>query len=155
MRLGHHQIGTEHLLLGIIREGEGLAAQVLVTLGADLPAASERVLAVLRAHEEAGWPARTPHVANELENVSDQLAEVRRQKHAAFEADELDVAAGYRDRERDLLSDQGKLEHELTASGDLTALIAENRRLQADIDRLRDLLRMYGIEPDGGSARSA
>jgi prophage maintenance system killer protein len=155
MRLGHHQIGTEHLLLGIIREGEGLAAQVLVTLGADLPAASERVLAVLRAHEEAGWPTRTPHVANELENVSDQLAEVRRQKYAAFEADELDVAAGYRDRERDLLSDQGKLEHELTASGDLTALIAENRRLQADIDRLRDLLRMYGIEPDGGSARSA
>ncbi|HEX7993812.1 MAG TPA: Clp protease N-terminal domain-containing protein, partial [Streptosporangiaceae bacterium] len=35
MRLGHHQIGTEHLLLGIIREGEGLAAQVLVRLGAD------------------------------------------------------------------------------------------------------------------------
>jgi hypothetical protein len=36
-------------------------------------------------------------------------------------------------------SDQGRLEHELTASGDLTALIAENRRLLADVDRLRDL----------------
>jgi hypothetical protein len=52
-------------------------------------------------------------------------------------------------------SDQGRLEHELTASGDLTALIAENRRLLADVDRLRDLMRMYRIEPDGGSARSA
>jgi hypothetical protein len=67
----------------------------------------------------------------------------------------LDFAAALRYRERDLLSDQGRLEHELTASGDLTALIAENRRLMADVDRLRDLLRMHGIEPDGGSARSA
>jgi hypothetical protein len=49
MRLGHHQIGTEHVLLGIIREGEGLAAQVLVRLGTDLPVARERVLSVLRA----------------------------------------------------------------------------------------------------------
>lgn len=103
----------------------------------------------MRAHEEAGWPARAPHVA------SDQLAEVRREKETAFEAGDLDVAATFRDRERDLRSDQGKLEHELTASGDLTALIGENRRLLADVDRLRDLLRMYGIEPDGGSARSA
>jgi prophage maintenance system killer protein len=155
MRLGHHQIGTEHLLLGIIREGEGMAAQVLVALGTDLPGARDRVLAVLHAHEEAGWPVRAPHVASELVNVSDRLAEVRRHKEAAFEAGELDVAAAFRDRERDLLSDQGRLEHELTASGDLTALIAENRRLLADVDRLRDLMRMYGIEPDGGSARSA
>src|SRR6266702_8158178 len=34
--LGHDYIGTEHLLLGLVREGEGVAAQVLVKLGADL-----------------------------------------------------------------------------------------------------------------------
>jgi len=155
MRLGHHQIGTEHVLLGIIREGEGVAAQILVNLGADLPVARELVLSVLRSHEKAAWPARAPHVASELVDVSDQLAEVRRQKESSFGIGDLDVAAALRNRERDLLSDQGMLEHELSASGDLAALIAENRRLLADVDRLRDLLRMYGIEPDGGSARSA
>ena len=36
VRLGHNYIGTEHILLGMIREGEGVAAQVLVKLGADL-----------------------------------------------------------------------------------------------------------------------
>jgi ATP-dependent Clp protease ATP-binding subunit ClpA len=36
LQLGHNYIGTEHILLGLIREGEGVAAQVLVRLGADL-----------------------------------------------------------------------------------------------------------------------
>src|SRR5581483_1352102 len=35
-QLGHTYIGTEHILLGLIREGDGVAAQVLVKLGADL-----------------------------------------------------------------------------------------------------------------------
>ncbi len=39
LQLGHNYIGTEHILLGLIREGEGVAAQVLVKLGADLSAA--------------------------------------------------------------------------------------------------------------------
>ena len=38
LQLGHNYIGTEHILLGLIREGEGVAAQVLVKLGADLVA---------------------------------------------------------------------------------------------------------------------
>src|SRR5450755_3676260 len=37
LQLGHSYIGTEHILLGLVREGEGVAAQVLVSLGADLP----------------------------------------------------------------------------------------------------------------------
>ena len=36
LQLGHNYIGTEHILLGLIREGDGVAAQVLVRLGADL-----------------------------------------------------------------------------------------------------------------------
>ena len=36
LQLGHNYIGTEHMLLGLVREGEGVAAQVLVSLGADL-----------------------------------------------------------------------------------------------------------------------
>jgi ATP-dependent Clp protease ATP-binding subunit ClpC len=47
LELGHNHIGTEHLLLGVLREGEGVAAQVLVTLGVDLSRARARVLELL------------------------------------------------------------------------------------------------------------
>ena len=44
LQLGHNYIGTEHILLGLIREGEGVAAQVLVKLGADLNRVRQQVL---------------------------------------------------------------------------------------------------------------
>ncbi len=44
LELGHSSIGTEHLLLGLIREGEGVAAELLVTLGADLPRVRQQVV---------------------------------------------------------------------------------------------------------------
>src|SRR6266566_5821709 len=48
--LGHNYIGTEHLLLGLIREGSGVAAQVLVKLGADLNRARQQVVQLLCMH---------------------------------------------------------------------------------------------------------
>ena len=48
-RLNNNYIGTEHLLLGLIREGDGLAARVLVKLGADLERAREAVRAMQAA----------------------------------------------------------------------------------------------------------
>src|SRR5205809_2261304 len=47
-QLGHNYIGTEHILLGLIREGEGVAAQVLVKLGADLNKVRAQVIALLQ-----------------------------------------------------------------------------------------------------------
>src|ERR687897_631150 len=47
LQLGHNYIGTEHILLGLIREGEGVAAQVLVKLGADLNRVRNQVLQLL------------------------------------------------------------------------------------------------------------
>lgn len=47
LELGHNYIGTEHILLGLIREGEGVAAQVLVRLGADLPKVRNEVIRLL------------------------------------------------------------------------------------------------------------
>jgi ATP-dependent Clp protease ATP-binding subunit ClpC len=44
LRLGHSYIGTEHLLLGLLSEGEGAAATVLVSLGTDLNRVRERVI---------------------------------------------------------------------------------------------------------------
>ncbi len=51
LQLGHKYIGTEHLLLGLIREGEGVAAQVLNKLGADLPRVRQQVIQLLSGFE--------------------------------------------------------------------------------------------------------
>jgi len=49
--LDHHYIGTEHILLGLIREGDGVAAQVLVKLGADLNRVRQQVIQLLHDYE--------------------------------------------------------------------------------------------------------
>ena len=51
LQLGHNYIGTEHILLGLIREGEGVAAQVLVKLGADLNRVRQQVLQLLCGYQ--------------------------------------------------------------------------------------------------------
>src|ERR1051326_4418394 len=60
LQLGHNYIGTEHILLGLIREGEGVAAQVLVKLGADLNKVRQQVIQLLSGSsggKEAGAPS--------------------------------------------------------------------------------------------------
>jgi ATP-dependent Clp protease ATP-binding subunit ClpC len=71
LQLGHNYIGTEHILLGLIREGEGVGAQVLVTLGADLSRVRDEVIQQLsgfRGRLPSGpvtsrWSRETPAVA--------------------------------------------------------------------------------------------
>ncbi len=61
--LGHDYIGTEHILLGLIREGEGVAAQVLVRLGADLNRVRQQVIQLLHGQQvgvTTGVAARDP-----------------------------------------------------------------------------------------------
>src|ERR1700709_723934 len=55
LQLGHNYIGTEHILLGLIREGEGVAAQVLARLGADLSRVRQQVIQLL-----SGYSGSTP-----------------------------------------------------------------------------------------------
>ncbi len=57
LQLGHNYIGTEHILLGLIREGEGVAAQVLVKLGADLSRVRQQVIQLLSGYQGSGGPA--------------------------------------------------------------------------------------------------
>jgi prophage maintenance system killer protein len=113
IQLGHDYIGTEHILLGVIREGEGVAAQVLVNLGADLTRSREQVVALLKSGE--GDP---PPSGGGLQ---------------------MPGGAGRR----------GLLMKELSA------VLDENERLQAELARARELLRRHGIDPDepdlGGS----
>ena len=58
LQLGHNYIGTEHILLGLIREGEGVAPQVLVKLGADLNRVRQQVIQLLH-----GYPGTEPAAA--------------------------------------------------------------------------------------------
>ena len=51
LQMGHKYIGTEFLLLGLVREGEGVAARVLVKLGADLPRVRQTVIQLLSGYE--------------------------------------------------------------------------------------------------------
>lgn len=60
LQLGHKYIGTEHILLGLIREGEGVAAQVLVKLGADLPRVRQQVIQLLSGYEGQGDESQEP-----------------------------------------------------------------------------------------------
>jgi ATP-dependent Clp protease ATP-binding subunit ClpC len=63
LQLGHNYIGTEHILLGLIREGEGVAAQVLVKLGADLGRVRQQVIQLLSGYsgtKEAAGTAPGP-----------------------------------------------------------------------------------------------
>ncbi|MDG1846902.1 MAG: ATP-dependent Clp protease ATP-binding subunit [Acidimicrobiales bacterium] len=56
LQLGHNYIGTEHILLGLIREGEGVAAQVLTKLGADLSRVRQQVIELLSGYSGPGAP---------------------------------------------------------------------------------------------------
>jgi ATP-dependent Clp protease ATP-binding subunit ClpC len=56
LQLGHNYIGTEHILLGLIREGEGVAAQVLQKLGADLNRVRQQVIQLLSGYTGKGEP---------------------------------------------------------------------------------------------------
>ena len=58
LQLGHHYIGTEHILLGLIREGEGPAAQVLVNLGGDLNRVRQQVIRLLHGYQDENDPGR-------------------------------------------------------------------------------------------------
>ncbi len=52
LQLGHNYIGTEHILLGLVREGEGVGAEILVGLGGDLPRVRQQVIQLLSGHED-------------------------------------------------------------------------------------------------------
>ncbi|MFT4260256.1 ATP-dependent Clp protease ATP-binding subunit [Microbacterium sp.] len=70
LQLGHNYIGTEHILLGLIREGEGVAAQVLVKLGADLNKVRQQVIQLL-----SGAPGREPAAVGAQANETQASAQ--------------------------------------------------------------------------------
>ena len=162
--LNHNYIGTEHLLFGLIREDQGVAAQVLVKLGADLSRVRQQVIGLLSGYagavataEQVGARVRLVRmtVPDELREAEEQLAQLRQHKQQAIDADDFEKAAALRDQERQLLGRLTELEQEWTAGVDLAAVIQENHKLQTEVERLRELLQRHGIDPNGGTAETA
>ena len=175
LQLGHDYIGTEHILLGLIREGDGVAAQVLIRLGADLNRVRQQVIAVLYqskeprlarrpAEEGVPWPevqARLDAVEDWLaavdqrvgtgpdtSDLDEQIDRVRRERLAAANAEEYEQAAALRNREKELLADTAARREEWAAGHPALPVLAERvQQLADETERLRALLRQHGIDP--------
>src|SRR5487761_1390355 len=86
LQFGHNYIGTEHILLALIHEGEGVAAQVLTGLGADLDRTRREVIQLLQGHPEAAEYSRPfrrsdrgaglDAIAGQLDAIAGQLAAI-------------------------------------------------------------------------------
>ncbi|NMA91530.1 MAG: ATP-dependent Clp protease ATP-binding subunit [Firmicutes bacterium] len=80
--LGHSYIGTEHIMLGLLKEGEGIAAQVLTNLGIDLKRARKEVIQLLGGTEAAGRQSREGKAATQtptLDNFGRDLTQLSRE----------------------------------------------------------------------------
>jgi ATP-dependent Clp protease ATP-binding subunit ClpA len=184
-QLGQDHIGTEHILLGLIREGDGVAAQVLVKLSADLNRVRQQVIQLVhgRAGEDVtgegsglGKRARAqlPEVTRtrassldrrvaaierwvgmrpDLDQLDQEIAQVRREKEAAIDRQDFEASAALRDQEKQLLAARAVREKEWTeaAAGRMT-LAQELGRVNAELARLRAILREHGIEPGDDAA---
>jgi len=134
LQLGHNYIGTEHILLGLIREGDGVAAQVLVRLGADLNRVRQQVIHLIAARPSQEGAAVTEMQAR-LDVLEGRLAA-------------LEEAAALRNREKELLASEATRQEEwATGHPALTDLANRVEQLADEIERLRALLRQHGIDP--------
>jgi ATP-dependent Clp protease ATP-binding subunit ClpC len=85
LQLGHDYIGTEHILLGLIREGDGVAGQVLVNLGCDLNRTRQQVIRLLHGHQgrqaalsAIGESTIGEEIGDRLASMAERLAVIER-----------------------------------------------------------------------------
>jgi ATP-dependent Clp protease ATP-binding subunit ClpC len=171
--LGHAYIGTEHILLGLLREDDGVAIRVLNGLGVDAVRVRQQVirlvharrvqaelgtgrtagrgkrklLSELRGHlDSLDWRLSVLEqrvgTAPDLAQLDQEITQVRSDKESAIDVQDFEHAAGLRDREQQLLGDIAARQQEWAALPSLSD----------EVERLRDLLRQYGIDPQDGAA---
>src|SRR6267142_266503 len=97
-RLNHNYIGTEHILLGLIREGSGVAAQVLVKLGADLNRARQQVVQLLHGYHGDDVTGEGPPLPDDaptrVDSLDRRLAAIERWVGLRADLDDLDQEIG-------------------------------------------------------------
>jgi ATP-dependent Clp protease ATP-binding subunit ClpA len=137
MALGHGYVGTEHILLGLVREDEGVATRVLNAFGVDPNRIRQQVIRLVSArqvHEKPG----TRRAGGRGKRK--QLAELRHQLAVvSWRLSVLEQRVG-------TTQDLANLEGEITQ--DWAALPS----LSDEVERLRDVLRRHGIDPQDGAA---
>ena len=94
LQLGHNYIGTEHILLGLIREGDGVAAQVLVKLGADLNRVRQQVIQLLQGSQGTEPAAAAAAPSETAPSTSIVLDQFGRNLTAAAREGKLDPVIG-------------------------------------------------------------
>src|ERR1700759_4272884 len=94
LQLGHNYIGTEHILLGLIREGDGVAAQVLVKLGADLNRVRQQVIQLLHGYQGKEPASGAGTSAESAPSTSLVLDQFGRNLTAAAREGKLDPVIG-------------------------------------------------------------
>jgi hypothetical protein len=151
MQLDHLYIGTEHILLGLVKEGDGVAFQILTRLGADHARVREQVLGLLA---DIAQP-RNESVPPAIRDYDVQIAQARQEKDAAIDAQDFDRAAALRASEKQLLAERDRMTAARSAGADVVALGQEVDRLRHEIRRLQGMLRRHGVEPGDVDQQSA
>ncbi|WP_100400571.1 ATP-dependent protease ATP-binding subunit ClpC [Bacillus sp. FJAT-44742] len=93
-KLGHSYVGTEHILLGLIREGEGVAARVLNNLGVSLNKARQQVLQLLGSNEASSSSHQQPSGASSANANTPTLDSLARDLTAVAKEEGLDPVIG-------------------------------------------------------------
>jgi ATP-dependent Clp protease ATP-binding subunit ClpA len=140
-QLRHNYIGTEHLLLGLVREGHGVAAQVLTALGADLNLVRQQVIQVLHEHQgqqpttlpagarfgQSRWKTRgrQAEIRDHVEAIGSQLAAIEQRLGGGPEIGDLDRQIGQAQRGKEAAA--GAEDYETAAT-----LRDQEQRLRAD-----------------------
>ncbi len=149
--MGHMYIGTEHLLLALLREGHGVACQVLTQLGADQDTIRQHLAELSGQPEVPGEPIVPPGIRD----YDLRIAQARRDKDAALDAGDTAQAATARGTEKQLIAEREQLIADWSAGTDVATLGREIDRLRDEVRRLQDLLLRHGIGPEEATEQSA
>jgi prophage maintenance system killer protein len=149
--MGHMYIGTEHLLLALLREGHGVACQVLTRLGADPDTIRQHLAELSGQPEVPGEPIVPPGIRD----YDLRIAQARQDKDAALDAGDAAQAATARGTEKQLTAEREQLIAQWSAGADVATLGREIDRLRDEVRRLQDLLLRHGIGPEEANQQSA
>jgi hypothetical protein len=145
VRLGHLHVGTEHVLLGLVREGDGVGWHVLHRLGLTVPGVRDQVLQLVSQDRQAPSHGISPPGIRDYDT---RIELARQAKDAAVDAKDLDRAAAARESEKELLAERDRLIAQWSAGVDIPTLGRELDWLRDEVNRLQGLLLRHGIEPE-------
>ena len=178
LQLGHNYIGTEHILLGLIREGEGPGAQVLTGLNADLDTVRERVVELVRGHQGKELPGlrsgkggrvkrrMLAEILAHVQSIDSRLSAVEQRVGIGPDLSDLDKQIKQANTDKESAIDAQDFETAAVLRDKEKQLLADKTSRQEawaaahadlpslteEVERLRGLLGQPGIKPHDGAA---